>query len=562
MNVLGISCHYHDSAACLVVDGVPVAAAQEERYTRVKHCSDFPIHAINDAIQRAGLSFGDIDAIAFYEKPCLKFARVVIGYLRTYPRSFGSFLRTMPHWLQDRLALPLVLKSELGFTGKVYFLKHHLSHAAAAFLPSPFERAAVLTADGVGEWACATLGRGEARTITVERELRYPHSLGLVYSAVTTYLGFQANGGEGKVMGLAGYGKPRYLDRLQQIVEARPDASFRVDPRFFSFMTGGRMYTRRFVREFGPERQPGDELDERHADIAASLQALTEARILALARHLQERTGLTDICLAGGLFLNCIVNQKILEETPFKRCFIQPAAGDAGGALGAALYTANVLHEEPRTYVMHDACLGPAFSDAGIERALAGRGLSFRKLEEETLYAHVARAILDNKIVGWFQGRMEFGPRALGNRSILANPCRPDMKDALNTRVKKRESFRPYAPAVLEEKADAYFHMAGPSPFMLLAPRVRAECRDRIPAVTHIDGTARVQTVDRTVNPRFRRLIEAFEAVSGVPVLLNTSLNLHGEAIACSPEDALHCFQSTEMDMLVLGRCVLEKGET
>ncbi|MFA5137965.1 MAG: carbamoyltransferase [Elusimicrobiota bacterium] len=558
-NILGISCHYHDAAACLLQDGEIAAAAQEERFSRIKNDPAFPIRAINYCLQARGLSTLDIDHIVFYEKPYLKFSRVILSHMRAYPASLASFLEAMPAWLDERLALPLKFKEELSFEGTPFFIKHHLSHAASAFLVSPFEEAAILTADGVGEWATTACGMGKGRGIRMLKELRFPDSLGLLYTAVTTYLGFEALRGEGKVMGLASYGKPAYLDKFRRLAAVKPDGSFRMDPAYFAFHKDSRMYSRRFVEEFGPERAPGTELTERHHDIAASLQAFTEEVLVAMARRLHEETRADNLCLAGGVFLNCVANSAVFEKTPFREVFIQPCAGDGGGALGAAAYVWHSVLGKQRTRSLEHAYLGPAYSSKEAERAVLASGLSFKRLSAPELARQVAGRLSQGEIVGWFQGRMEFGPRALGGRSILADPRKPDMKDLLNAKVKKRESFRPYAPAVLEERAADYFEAKGFSPFMLLAARVRAEKRAVIPAVTHVDGTARVQTVSAKANPAFRRLIEEFDKLTGVPMLLNTSFNLSDEPIVCSPRDALDSFQRSRMDCLVLEDLVVDR---
>jgi carbamoyltransferase len=560
MNILGISCFYHDSAACLFKDGKIAAAAQEERFNRRKNYPGFPIQAINSCLQSADISIYDLDYIGFYEKPYLKFSRVVTNHLRSWPFSLKNFLNVMPHWLEDRLIMPAVFQRELGFKGKTIFIKHHLAHAASSFLVSPFEEAAVLTADGVGEWTTTSFGSGRGSKIKILKEISYPDSLGLLYTAVTTYLGFEALEGEGKVMGLAGYGKPAYLDKFREMADVKPDGSFKLDQRFFGFFNeGSRMYTLRFLKLFGEERMPGGKIDQRHCDIAASLQKFTEDTLIKTANTLYKETGSNNLCLAGGLFLNCVANHKILEETPFKNVFIQPAAGDSGGALGVAAYINNAVCGNKRGYVMYDAGLGPEYDPAGIKRMLARRGLDFKELDYPELAKYVAGNIARNNIVGWFQGKAEFGPRALGNRSILANPRNPDMKDILNSRVKNRESFRPYAPAVLEEKAGEYFFLRDSSPFMLLAPQVREDKRKLIPAVTHVDGTARVQTVNKDVNPGFWQLIKEFEILTGIPVLINTSFNLRGEPIVNSPEEALDAFLKTDMDCLVLENIIVEK---
>jgi carbamoyltransferase len=559
VNILGISCFYHDSAACLVKDGKVVAAASEERFNRQKNSPLFPIQAINSCLQAADLTAYDIDHLGFYEKPFLKFYRVILSHLRAYPFSFKNFLDTMPHWLQDRLIMPLLFKNEIGFDGEAMFIPHHLSHAASTFLVSPFTEAVILTADGVGEWATMSYGIGKGNQIKILKEMHYPDSLGLLYTAVTTYLGFEALEGEGKVMGLAGYGKPRFLDNFKEMVKVYPDGSFRIDRRFFGFNEGSRMYSKGFVKLFGRERRKDEEIQERHCDIAASLQRFTEDILVGISRDLYSTFKIDRLCLAGGLFLNCVANSRILEETPFKEVFIQPAAGDSGGALGAAVYIYNTLLGNARNYTMTDAFLGPGFSDSHIRNILRHQRLEYKEFADDDLARYIAEKIFQNKIVGWFQGKMEFGPRALGNRSILANPCNPGMKDLLNTKVKKRESFRPYAPVVLEERAADYFEAKQFSPFMLLAAKVREDKKTLLPAVTHIDGTARVQVVNKITHPKLCGLLEAFEHLSSIPVIINTSFNLRGEPIVCMPAHALDVFFRSKMDILVLGNFVLEK---
>ncbi|MCX5795226.1 MAG: hypothetical protein NTY77_07025 [Elusimicrobia bacterium] len=556
--VLGLSAHYHDAAACLMQEGRLTAAAHEERFTRRKSDAELPLRALNYCLQEGGITAPDLDAAVFYEKPFLKFARVLIGHLRSFPRSYPSFRRSLPHWLQDRLSLPLTLKNELGFSGRTYFVKHHLAHAASAFLPSGFEEAAILTADAVGEWATLTRGRGSGSRIRVESEIRFPDSLGLLYTAVTTFLGFAAQEGEGTVMGLAAYGKPVHLDRFRAVAAARPDGSFTLDQSYFDFYGDERMYTPRFVEAFGQPYAPKAEMDQRACDIAASLQARTEEILLALARDLRQRTKLDDLCLGGGVFLNCVANQRLLEESGFKRIFVQPAAGDAGGAMGAAAFVSHCLWGLPRTGPM-SPYLGPAFPASRCRRALAAAGLSFRELPEDELCRETAKMLTEGLVVGWVQGRMEVGPRALGNRTILGDPRNPQTKRFLNDRVKHREEFRPFAPAVLAEAASEYFELDGPSPFMLLAPRVRPQRRAAIPAVTHEDGTARVQTVTEADNPRFYRLIRAFRDLTGVPMVVNTSFNRRGEPIVCTPEDAVAAFKDTQMDALVVGDFVVRR---
>lgn len=561
MNILGISCYYHDSAACLLRDGKIVAAAQEERFTRKKNTPDFPIHAINYCIQASGISAQDLSIIVFYEKPYLKFARAICNHLKAYPFSLKNFMETMPRWLDDRLALPLVFKKELGFEGKTLFVKHHLSHASSAFLVSPFDEAAILTADGVGEWATTSYGVGRGNHIEIQKEIHFPDSLGLLYTAITTYLGFPALEGEGIVMGLAGYGEPAYLDKLQEMVCIKPDGSFRLDRKFFGFFNEGtRMYTPRFVKTFGPPRLPEAAIEKRHQDMAASLQTLTEEILIKIVRDLHAKTRMDRLCLAGGLFLNCVANHKLLVETPFKEVFIQPAAGDGGGALGAAAFAYYEFLGNKRDYVMTDAALGPEFSGEQIKRILRRDGIPFKEMEWSKLTTDIAGKISRGEIIGWFQGKMEIGPRALGHRSLLADARNPQMKDLLNSRVKHRESFRPYAPLVLEEKALEYFDLKKLSPFMLLAVPVREDKKNVIPSATHVDGTARVQTVSKNTNPKLWELLKAFEKITGVPVILNTSFNLRGEPIVCAPEDALNGFLKSGMDCLVMENIVIEKA--
>ena len=559
MNILGISCHYHDAAAALVRDGRVVAAAQEERFNRVKNSPAFPIQAINYCLQSQGLTSYDIDLIGFYEKPFLKFERVMLGHLRAYPLSLPGFLATLPHWLESRLSLPVDVRRELSYKGRVLFAKHHLSHAASAFLVSPFEEAAILTVDGVGEWATTAWGRGRGNAVEIAGEIHYPDSLGLLYSAVTAYLGFEANRAEGKVMALSDFGEPAHLDTFRRIVQVRPDGSFRLDHSYFGVNRGLRMYSRKFIRAFGAERKPGTELEQRHRDIAASLQKLTEETLLAMARHVQAQTGLKKLCLAGGVCLNCVTNTRILQETPFEGLFVQPAAGDAGGALGVAAYISHSLLGQPRSYVMDNAYLGPEYSVDQIRRCLLSRQAKFREMQAAELARETARRIADGQVVGWSQGRLEFGPRALGGRSILADPRSPAMKDHLNANVKHRELFRPYGVAILEDEAGAWFELGVPSPFMLLVAKARPEVRERIPAALHVDGTSRLQTVTEQRNPDLYGLIREFGRITGVPMLINTSFNDKNEPLVCTPEDAYDCFMKTRIDCLAMGPFMVEK---
>lgn len=562
MDVLGISCFYHDSSACLVRDGKVIAAAQEERFSRQKNTDAFPIEALNYCSQFGNVLFEDIHAIGYFEKPYLKFSRVLIEHLNQFPFSLKSFLRTLPQWMDNRLILPLIVQDELSTNSPTHFFQHHLSHAASSFLPSPFEEAAIMTCDGVGEWATMTLGEGRGSEINLYQEICYPDSVGLLYTTVTIYLGFHAHGGEGKTMGLAGYGEPRFINQMNQIIQIRDDGSFKLDQKYFSYRRGQKMWNHNFEKLFGKSRKPDEPWEQRHYDIAASLQFIVEKIFILSAREIQKRTQHKNLCLAGGVTLNCVANAKILENTNFENIFIQPAAGDAGGAVGAALYISNTLNHEPRHHQSH-SFLGPEYSEFEIVKALkSARITNFLKLNEEELLKKTAQSIYSDKTVGWFQGRMEFGPRALGGRSILANPCSKNMKDILNHKIKKREGFRPFAPMVLEERCSEFFNLNIQSPYMLLAPSVRSDKRELLPAITHADGTARVQTVGATEHPRLRKLILEFEKLSNVPVLINTSFNQNREPVVCKPEHAVKCFLNTELDVLVIGDYWVEKITT
>lgn len=561
MNILGMSYMYHDSSAALLRDGQIIAAAAEERFTRIKHTVDFPVRSLQWCLEEGGLGFNDLDAIVFYEKPFLKFERILRSHLRMYPASWKSFRAFLPMWLNHKLQVPQYIRQTTGYKGKIFFSDHHYAHAASAFLPSPFEEALVMTTDGTGEWSTLTMGEGRGTKISLERELRFPHSIGLLYSSITAHLGFKVNGGEGKVMGLASYGQPRFLAALKEIVDVREDGSFRLDLNYFAFHYDLVMTNPRFEAKFIPARAPESELRSEHEDLAASLQALTEEILIKIVRTAHKRYGHKALCMAGGVALNCVANGKILENTPVEQIFVQPAAGDDGGSLGAALYAYTALFGGTKRWPMEHAYLGNRWSDAEIEAALVARGATVERLDDDVLFDRVAGWIADGKIVGWCQGAMEFGPRALGNRSILADPRPEGMKGHVNARVKHREFFRPFAPAILAERASEFFKLDQPSPFMLLACDVVEDKRSVLPAITHVDGTARVQTVTPTSNDRFYRLISAFERRTGVPVLLNTSFNVRGEPIVCTPDDAWRCYAGTELDHLVLGNYVLSKPE-
>jgi carbamoyltransferase len=585
--ILGISAYYHDSAASLVRDGEIVAAAQEERFTRKRHDSGFPANAVRYCLAEAGLTVDALDYVGFYDKPLLKFERLLEQYLGVAPRGLRQFTAAMPVWLREKISTRRQILKELdGFAGEVLFAEHHESHAASAFYPSPFTEAAVLTMDGVGEWATSSWGVGQGNELELLAELHYPHSLGMLYSAFTYYTGFKVNSGEYKVMGLAPYGEPRYADLiLDRLVELRDDGSFKLDMRYFDYLHGLTMTNGAFDELFGgPARTPETPVTQREMDLAASVQAVTEEVVLRMARHVHRETGMRNLCLAGGVALNCVANGRLLREGPFERLWIQPAAGDAGGAVGVALAIHHRVLGAPRRARsegdgMSGSYLGPAFDDDAIEAALRGLGAVYERLTRDELLERTARLLAEERVVGWFEGRMEFGPRALGARSILGDPRSPRMQSALNLKIKYRESFRPFAPSVLREHLSEWFELDVDSPYMLLVAPVRAARRlamtpeqqalfgieklhvprSMVPAVTHVDYSARIQTVHAETNPLYHALLERFLALTGCPVLVNTSFNVRGEPIVCTPEDAWRCFMRTEMDHLVIGSFVLDK---
>ncbi len=578
MNILGISCWYHDSAACLLRDGRIVAAAQEERFTRRKHDPEFPTHAIAYCLREGGLAAQDLDVVAFYDKPFLKFERLLETYLACAPGGLRSFVKAMPLWLKIKLWIPDLLEKNLGYEGPLVFPEHHESHAASAFFPSPFERAAFITTDGVGEWTTTSFGTGEGRHVRILAEVHFPHSLGLLYSAFTYFCGFRVNSGEYKLMGLAPYGQPRYVDLIRrELIDLRDDGSFRLNMDYFTYAAGLTMTGRRFARLFdGPPRSPEGPLTQREMDLARSVQAVTEDAMLNMARHVHRATGERNLCLAGGVALNCVANGRLLREGPFERLWLQPAAGDAGGALGAALMAWHAYAGHDRTPdpddAMQGAYLGPAFSDDEIAAFLNREALPYEHVGYDALPDRVADLLADQQVVGWFQGRMEFGPRALGARSILADPRGREVQRLVNLKIKFRESFRPFAPSVLAERAADYFDLDAESPYMLLVADVRdahiegtglerlKHVDSAIPAVTHVDGSARIQTVHARTNPLYWRLLRAFEARTGCPVVVNTSFNVRGEPIVCTPEDAYTCFRRTHMDVLALGPFLMTKS--
>ncbi|MCB9853941.1 MAG: carbamoyltransferase [Phycisphaerales bacterium] len=590
MNILGISAFYHDSAACLVQDGRLVAAAQEERFTRKKHDYRFPKHAIQYCLDTGGITPAQLDHVAFYDKPLLKFERLLETYCAYAPQGLKSFLQAMPLWLREKLFLPREMDAGLNkqYKGRYIFPEHHESHAASAFFPSPFEEAAILTLDGVGEWATASLGAGRGNRIEITHEMHFPHSLGLLYSAFTYYCGFRVNSGEYKLMGLAPYGEPKYVDLiLDKLIDLKPDGSLRMDMRYFNYCQGFTMTSPAFDELFGaPARKPESQLTQRDMNLAASIQFVTEEAMLRSAHHLHALTGMKNLCLAGGVALNCVGNGRILREGPFENIWIQPAAGDAGGALGAALFVWHQLLDKPRTATGHDtqfgSLLGPNYDGNPSKSALDAVGAKYHVFDSETdVVSAIADALESEKVVGHMQGRMEFGPRALGSRSIIGDARSPRMQSVMNLKTKFRESFRPFAPCVLREYVDEYFEMRPneDSPYMLLVAPVQEsqrvgsengeavgleklkQIRSTVPAITHVDYSARVQTVDPVRHPRMHAVMSEFRRRTGCPVIINTSFNVRSEPIVCTPEDAYRCFMATNMDVLVVGDLVLYKEE-
>jgi carbamoyltransferase len=586
MYILGISCFYHDSAAALIKDGMIVAAAQEERFTRKKHDFDFPAHAIAYCLHEGGIQASDLAYVAFYDKPLLKFERILETYIAYAPAGIRSFMMAIPLWLKEKLWIPTLIRNNLGYEGEIVFPEHHESHAASAFFPSPYSRAAFLTLDGVGEWTTTSYGVGEGSRVTIMGELTFPHSLGLLYSAFTYFTGFKVNSAEYKVMGLAPYGEPRYVQAIyDHLIDLKEDGSFRMNMRYFDYCAGLRMTNGRFSRLFGgPPRQPEAPLTQREMDLARSLQEVTEEVMLRMVRHVKTETGEKNLVLAGGVALNCVGNGRILREGPFENIWIQPAAGDAGGALGAALFTwhsylGNPREADEKNDLQHSSLLGPAYSDEEIETFLKKNEVVYRRIPTDELAAAVADLIAQGHVVGWFQGRMEFGPRALGARSIIGDARSTTMQSVMNLKIKFRESFRPFAPSILREHVAEYFELDRESPYMLLVANVASGrrvpmtpdqkrlfgieklniVRSEIPAVTHVDYSARVQTVDREAHPLYYELISAFYRKTGCPVIINTSFNVRGEPIVRSPEEAYRCFMRTHMDYLVLGHFLISK---
>ncbi|MDD5165805.1 MAG: carbamoyltransferase [Candidatus Omnitrophica bacterium] len=588
MNILGLSCFYHDSAACLVRDGEIAGAVQEERFTRKKHDFNFPINSINWCLETANIKPKDLDYVVFYDKPFIKFERILETYLMYAPSGIRQFIQAMPLWLKQKLWIPELIRKELGYNGKILFTEHHESHAASAFYPSPFKEAAFLTIDGVGEWETASFGVGKENGLELEYYLKFPHSLGLLYSTFTYYTGFKVNSGEYKLMGLAPYGEPRYSGLiLDKLVDLKEDGSFKLNMKYFGYCNGLRMTNWNFEKLFGgPPREPETKITQRDMDIAASIQKVTEEIMLRMSRYVHKVTGQDKLCLAGGVALNCVGNGRILREGPFKEIWIQPASGDAGCALGAAFlvwykYLVNKRITDERSDKQKASLLGPSYSDNDIENFLKKEGVPYKKLSFSDIPEVVSGLIIQGAIIGWFQGRMEFGPRALGARSIIGDARNPQMQSRMNLKIKYRESFRPFAPAVLEDMISNWFDLDKDSPYMLLVAslkddkKIKAEdptdrpagfdrleiLRSVIPAVTHVDYSARVQTIKKEDNPLYYDTVNQFYKKTGCPVIINTSFNVRGEPLVCSPEDAFRCFMRTEMDYLVMGRFLLDKEE-
>ncbi|HAI98215.1 TPA: hypothetical protein DCL30_01565 [Candidatus Peribacteria bacterium] len=559
--ILGLSFFYHDSAAVLLKDGEIVFAAQEERYTREKHDEDIPLHAVRAALAFASITIDDVSAVGFYEKPLLKFFdRILSTYFKVWPRGLFSYHHAMQEWMTRKLWIPQHIRKELKYKGEIFFIPHHEAHAASSFFCSGFPDATIVTVDGVGEWATTTFGKGEGKNLSLKKEIHFPHSLGLLYSAITYYLGFKVNSAEYKVMGLAPYGQPKYMEEMRKLIEAKEDGSFRLNMEYFTYEYGLRMTGRKLEQLLGhPRRDSEGPLEQFHKDVARSLQEITEEVMLKIVRHAKEVCPSRYLCLAGGVALNCVANGKILRTGLFDDIFIQPAAGDAGGALGSALLLWHRLHDGARLPRMEQVYLGDAFSNEEIETLLKKEGYAFEKLSDASLIERVSGLLEGENVIGWFQGRMEYGPRALGNRSIIADARNAANWQKVNLKIKFRESFRPFAPTVLEERTKDYFDLDRPSPYMLLVADVQPDKRKEIPAVTHVDGSARIQTIRRDQNPKYYDLIKAFADRTGCPVIINTSFNVRGEPIVRSPEDALNCFLHTHMDYLVLGNCLLSK---
>ncbi len=563
MYILGISCYYHDSSACLLKDGQIVAAAEEERFTRKKHDASFPVNTINYCLKEAGITSRELDYIGFYEKPLLKFERYMSQHMECFPWSYLSFIKSMPSWINEKLRIPSTIRKKLKYKGPILFIDHHLAHAASSYLVSPFQKAAILTVDGVGEWATTTYGLAEGNQIRILKEIKFPHSLGLLYSAVTAHLGFSVNNSEYKVMGLAPYGEPVYLDKFRKLIDLKEDGSYRLDMSYFVYYYKMQMPSPKFIKEFGSIRKKESALTQHHKDVAASLQKITEEVLFKMLKHLYRETKCPNLCIAGGVALNSVANGKILENTPFKNVWIQPAAGDAGTSIGAATYIYNSIFGKKRIYEQKHAYLGPSYSTEEIKKFLEEHKVKYLEFKDsKELIKKTADMLYKDNVVGWFQGRMEFGPRALGSRSILSNACNPKMKDILNAKVKHREMFRPFAPVVTKEDAKKYFELNREEvPFMLFVYPIKEKYHKIIPSVTHVDGTGRLQTVSKEQNEIYYSVIKEFEKQSRIPILINTSFNIRGEPIVCNPEHAYRCMMGTGIDYLVMDKFLIKRAD-
>ncbi len=566
--ILGISCYYHDAAAALLKNGVIIAAAEEERFTRKKHDQSFPINTINFCMQKAGITPDKISYVAFYEKPLLKFDRLLMQHISAYPLSYWSFYKALPNWIVEKLRIQTTIRKKLKkdgkrFTGEILFIEHHMAHAASSYMVSPFDEAAILTVDGVGEWTTTAMGHARGSDIKLTKKIDFPHSLGLLYSAVTAYLGFKVNNDEYKVMGLAPYGKPVYYEQMKKLIDVKEDGSYALDMSYFSYHYGMKSITKKFIEEFGPSRKPEAALEQDHKDIAASVQKLLEETLFTILQNLHVETKSKNLCMAGGVALNSVANGKITKNTPFKNIFIQPAASDAGTSLGAALYVWHTLLENKREYMQTTSAFGPSFTAEEIKEYLGKNNIIYTEYKNVHEAAKKAAELIHgDQVIGWFQGAMEWGPRALGNRSILSNPCNPNMKDILNAKVKHRELFRPFAPVILQEKVHEWFDIdKDEEPFMLFVYLFKEAKRKIVPAVVHVDGSGRLQTINKEQNQAYYTVIKEFEKQSGVPILINTSFNIRGEPIVCTPHDAYRCMMGTGVDYLVMDRFIIARAE-
>jgi len=566
MYILGISCFYHDSAACILKDGKILAAAEEERFTRKKHDTSFPINSINYCLNEAGITGDQLDYVGFYEKPFLKFERLLHQHIEMFPRSFWTFYQALPSWINEKLRVPSLIKKKLKYKKGVMFIEHHMAHAASSYLVSPFKDAAILTVDGVGEWATTTLGHAKENDITILKQIEFPHSLGLLYSAVTAHLGFSVNNSEYKVMGLSPYGKPTYYEKFKKIIDLKEDGSYALDMSYFDFHYKMTMPSKKFIEEFGPIRKPDEPVTQHHKDLAATLQKITEEAIFKMLKYLHSITKSDNLCMAGGCALNSVANGKILSNTPFKSIYIQPAAGDHGASIGVAKYIYHTLLGNERNEIQETAYLGPEFTTEEIKKFLEDYKVKYSQFKDnKELVKKTAELIYKDNVIGWFQGRMEWGPRALGSRSILSNACHPKMQDILNLKVKHREKFRPFAPVVSEEDAKEYFECDNPVPiptdFMLMVYSIKKEKQKLIPAVTHVDGSGRLQTIRKQHNPLYHGVIKEFEKFTKVPILINTSFNVRGEPIVCTPLDAYRCMMGTGIDYLVMDKFLIKRED-